>query len=99
MEPNLPDSLVDRRPDATLDLHGMTAAEAERAVRAFLELWTRRKPGAMVHLITGQGRGSAGRPVLRPRVRRLLREDLSPLVVDWASDLDEGGFLVRVRRP
>jgi DNA-nicking Smr family endonuclease len=80
-----------------LDLHGRTAAEARRDVRSFLVLAARRGPGSVVHVITGKGRGSAGRPVLRGAVAGMLRGELAPQVSDWARDIDDGGFLVRVR--
>jgi len=90
------DPLLDARPDATLDLHGMPVIEAERAVRSFVQLWRSRRSGAVLHVITGKGRGSAGRPALRPAIRRLLREELRDVVRDWTRDTDDGGFLVQV---
>jgi DNA-nicking Smr family endonuclease len=90
-------SLFDSRISATLDLHGRTASEARQDVRSFLALSARRWPGSVVHIITGKGRGSAGRPVLRGAVAGMLRGDLAPRVADWAKDLDDGGFLVRMR--
>ena len=91
------DFLLDVRPSATLDLHGRSASEAREAVRSFLALSARRWPGSVVHIITGKGRGSAGRPVLPGAVAGMLRGELAPRVADWAKDLDEGGFLVRLR--
>jgi len=90
------DPLFDVAADATLDLHGLSALEAERALRAFLQTWRARRPGAVLHVITGKGRGSAGRPALLPAVRRLLRGELREMARDWALDLDEGGFLIQV---
>lgn len=66
-------------------------------VRRFIETMGRRAPGAVVHVITGKGKGSAGRPVLRGAVAALLRGELAPRIADWSRDVDEGGFLVRVR--
>ena len=54
----------------TLDLHGMTWSEAEPAVVAFLNRVRKRQPGALVHVITGKGRGSPGHPVLKTRDAR-----------------------------
>src|SRR5207249_11304829 len=51
------DPLRDARADGQLDLHGFGAIEARSAVRAFLESWRRRKAGALVHIITGKGKG------------------------------------------
>jgi DNA-nicking Smr family endonuclease len=79
----------------TLDLHGMSAAEAVAAASAFVRRVHKRQPGALVHLITGRGRGSPGRPVLKPKVRTLLRSGELP-VREWGEDLDGGGFLVRL---
>jgi DNA-nicking Smr family endonuclease len=91
------DPLMDVPPDATLDLHGQTATEAVGSVRAFLGLWRRRRPGAVIHLITGKGRGSAGRPALNPANPRAIRNEQQPWVADWCRDEDDGGFLVKVR--
>lgn len=82
---------------ATLDLHGCTAADARRLVGELLASVARRHPGAVVHVITGKGKRSAGRPVLSGAVAALLKEGLAPRVADWCRDVDEGGFLVRVR--
>lgn len=91
------DPLLDARVHATLDLHGAGAADARRLVRAFLASTASRNPGAVVHVITGQGRGSKGRPVLRGAVAALLRGEMAPRVADWCRDVDDGGFLVRLR--
>jgi DNA-nicking Smr family endonuclease len=80
----------------SLDLHGMTGTEAVTAVTAFVQRLYRRQPGALVHVITGKGRGSPGRPVLKTRVRTLLRSDSLPAAA-WAEDLDGGGYLIRLK--
>ena len=90
-------SLFDSRISSVLDLHGRTASEAREAVRSFLSLSARRWPGSVVHIITGKGRGSVGRPVLRGAVAGMLRRELAPRIADWARDVDDGGFLVRLR--
>ncbi len=90
----LRDPLLDATPADTLDLHGFRASEVMTAVEAFLR---RQRPGAVVHVITGRGRGSPGKPVLGPRVRALLAGRLNGLVADYAKDLSEGGYLVRRR--
>jgi DNA-nicking Smr family endonuclease len=79
-----------------IDLHGMSAAQAEVAVRSFVDSW-RRQPGAVVLIITGKGKGSEGGAVLRPAIRALLKTRLSGFVSDWALDDSEGAFRVRVR--
>ena len=80
-----------------IDLHGMSAAQAEAAVRSFIDTWRRREPGAVVLIITGKGKGSPDGAVLRPAIRTLLKTRLSGLVSDWALDDSEGAFRVRVR--
>jgi DNA-nicking Smr family endonuclease len=91
------DPLLDARADAELDLHGFSAIEARAAVRAFLESWRRRKAGAVVHIITGKGKGSAGGPILRGLVKGLLQGELRAMVSQWGLDDGEGGYRVRVR--
>jgi DNA-nicking Smr family endonuclease len=91
------DPLLDGRADGELDLHGLGAIEARSAVRAFLESWRRRKAGAVVHIITGKGKGSASGPVLRGLVKTLLQGELRALVAEWGLDDGEGGYRVRVR--
>jgi DNA-nicking Smr family endonuclease len=80
-----------------IDLHGMSAAQAEAAVRSFIDTWRRREPGAVVLIITGKGKGSPDGAVLRPAIRTLLKTRLSGFVSDWALDDSEGAFRVRVR--
>src|SRR5712692_9866852 len=86
------DPLLDARADGELDLHGFGAVEARSAVRAFLESWQRRKAGAVVHIITGKGKGSAGGPV-----KTLLGGELRAMVAESQLDDGEGGYRVRVR--
>ncbi|PYP02288.1 MAG: hypothetical protein DMD25_06640 [Gemmatimonadetes bacterium] len=91
------DPLLDARAEAELDLHGFGAIEARSAVRAFLESWRRRKARAVVQIVTGKGKGSAGGPVLRGLVKTLLQGELRGLVAEWGLDDGEGGYRVRVR--
>ena len=79
----------------TIDLHGFQASEARAAVIAFLRRAQQTSPNGLVHLITGKGRGSPGRPVLKGAVKSLLRSGAVP-VLAWGEDLDGGGFLVRL---
>ena len=91
------DALLDAQPVATLDLHGDVAFEAERRVRDFIRTHARISRGKVVHVITGRGRGSAGRPVLPGVVRRVLaEEDVARLVAEHDRDLDEAGYLIRM---
>jgi DNA-nicking Smr family endonuclease len=81
---------------ATLDLHGFTSATAEAALKNFLATWKSRSPGAVVHVITGKGRGSRTTPVLKPMVKRLLKELKPKTVQDWTLSDDEGGYRIRL---
>lgn len=89
--------LLDATPVATLDLHGDTALEAERRVRDFILTQSRIAGGQVVHIITGRGRGSRGGPVLPGVVRKVLAGEVGRFVQEFDRDLDEGGFLVRLR--
>ena len=80
------DPLLDAAVDDELDLHGDTASEAAARVRTFLANWQRRKPGAVVHIITGRGKGSANGPVLRGHVKTLLQGELRSMVADYRPD-------------
>lgn len=92
--PGLADPVLDRTPVAVLDLHRYAASEVQAAVINFVSTWGKRAPGAVVHIVTGKGLRSAGAPVLKPLVRRILKTRLSAVVQDWARDVDDGGFLV-----
>lgn len=91
------DPLFDAPPRATLDLHGDTAADAERRVRDFILTHARVSSGEVLHVISGKGRGSKGKPVLPGVVRRVLSsEAVARYVAEWTRDLDEAGFLIRL---
>lgn len=89
--------LLDATPAATLDLHGDTALEAERRVRDFILTQSRIAPGGVVHIITGRGLGSRGRPVLPGAVRKVLKGEVSRFIQEFDRDLDEAGYLVRLK--
>ena len=89
--------LLDAKPVATLDLHGDTALEAQRRVRDFIQTHCRISKGQVVHIITGRGLGSRGRPVLPAAVRKALQGDVHQFVQEFDLDLDESGFLVRLK--
>ncbi len=89
--------LLDATPVATLDLHGDTALEAERRVRDFVSTHARISRGRVIHIITGRGLGSRGRAVLPGAVRRALTSEISRFVEEFDRDLDEAGFLVRMK--
>lgn len=89
--------LLDATPVATLDLHGETRLLAERRVTDFILTQATVSKGKVVRIITGKGRGSPKGPVLPSVVRRALTGELKEFVAEFDLDLDEAGFLVRLR--
>jgi DNA-nicking Smr family endonuclease len=88
---------TDRSADATFDLHGQTVLEAAANAEGFLRAQAKARPGAVVRLITGRGRGGGGAPV-RTRVRGLLRtlQASGAVVRDYILEETEGSYLVRL---
>jgi DNA-nicking Smr family endonuclease len=82
-----------------LDLHGLTAEQAELRLEMFLDRVAVSSPGQVVRVVTGRGSGSAGRPVLQGLVRDAITGWLRHRVVDWAVDVGGGAYLVRVQGP
>jgi len=80
------------------DLHGMTVLEAASRAEQFLRVQARVRPGGVVRLITGRGRGGGGAPI-RTRIRTLLKShrENGRLVADYALEPSEGSFLVRLQ--
>ena len=89
--------LLDATPVATLDLHGDTALEAERRVKDFITTHARISRGQVIHIITGRGGGGGRKPVLPGAVRKALKSEISQFVQEFDRDLDDGGFLVRLK--
>ena len=89
--------LLDATPDATLDLHGDTGHQAERRVKDFVRSQALLRGERVIHIITGRGLGSKQGPVLLGVVKRLLDSELSAQLAEYDRDLDEGGFLIRLR--
>ena len=89
--------LLDASPVATLDLHGDTAMDAERRVKDFVSTHARISRGKVIHIITGRGLGSRGRAILPGAVRKALSSEISRFVAEFDRDLDEAGFLVRLK--
>lgn len=89
---------TDRPPDMTFDLHGQTVVEAESNAERFLRSQAKARPGAVVRLITGRGRGGCGAPV-RTRVRTVLRRlrESGAVIRDFVLEETEGSFLVRLK--
>jgi DNA-nicking Smr family endonuclease len=89
---------IDRAPDAVFDLHGQSVLEARATAERFLLAQARARPGGVVRIVTGRGRGGAGAPI-RTRVRGLLRaqRESGGVVADYLLEETEGSFLVRLR--
>jgi DNA-nicking Smr family endonuclease len=86
-----------RSPDATFDLHGQSVAEAVTNSERFLRIQAKARPGGVVRLITGRGRGGGGAPI-RTRVRSLLRtlKESGRVIRDYELEETEGSYLVRL---
>ncbi len=81
----------------TIDLHGFRREEARLRVIAVVTAAHRKQRGELVHIITGKGRHSPDGAVLKGAVKTVLKGDLAPMIKAFGPDLDEGGYLVRVR--
>ena len=88
--------LISEIPEAKLDLHGLSAREAEVQVYNFLERHARTSKGKVLHIITGKGGHSDGPPVLPGLVARLLREEFPEDVLEHAGLVGGGAIAVRV---
>ena len=88
---------TDRLPDATFDLHGQSVGEAVANAERFLRAQNRARPGGVIRLITGRGRGGGSAPI-RSRVRTLLRglKEQRELIADYELEDSEGSFLIRL---
>ena len=89
---------TDRRPEAELDLHGLTVLDAVVNAERFLRAQRKARPGGVVRLVTGRGRAGGGAPI-RTRVRTMLRtmRDQGTEVRDYILEDTEGSFLIRLR--
>jgi DNA-nicking Smr family endonuclease len=99
LPPQFPSMLdwTDRQADVTFDLHGQTVEEAVVNADRFLRAQARARPGGVVRIVTGRGRGGGGAPI-RTRVRSLLRQlkDSGVAVRDYVLEHSEGSYLVRL---
>ena len=88
----------DRSAAATYDLHGQSVLEAVKNAESFLRSQARARPGAIVRVVTGRGKGGGGAPI-RSRTRTLLRrlKEQGTVVRDYVLEGGEGSFLVRLR--
>lgn len=98
--PELPDTLIGAFPDHEVDLHGLSAAQATRRVDSLLTTWLRRKPGAVLKIVTGLGNRSHGGPVLLYAVEDFLRAELARdegrRITEMTRASGGGGWMVRV---
>jgi len=88
----------DRSAAATYDLHGQSVLEAVKNAESFLRSQARARPGAIVRVVTGRGKGRGDAPI-RSRTRTLLRrlKEQGTVVRDYVLEDGEGSFLVRLR--
>jgi DNA-nicking Smr family endonuclease len=88
---------TDRSADALFDLHGQTVLDAVANAERFLRAQAKARPGAVVRIITGRGRGGGGAPV-RTRVGSLLRslKASGAVVRDYTLEDSEGSYLIRL---
>jgi DNA-nicking Smr family endonuclease len=88
----------DRSAAATYDLHGQSVLEAVKNAESFLRSQARARPGAIVRVVTGRGKGGGDAPI-RSRTRTLLRrlKEQGTVVRDYVLEDGEGSFLVRLR--
>src|SRR5262249_17229932 len=94
--PRNPFDALDGRVDEELDLHGFSGIDAKGMIEGFLKAAQKRHPGGLLHIITGRGKGSPGRPVVKPVIRAALSAAPATVVKEWAKDQADGGFLVRL---
>lgn len=90
------------RPDASLDLHGLTQAEAHRVLLGFLRE-ARGRGHALVLVVTGRGDRGGGPGILRRMVPHWLRlPELRPVVLGFEEagprQGGAGALYVRLRR-
>jgi DNA-nicking Smr family endonuclease len=92
--------LMELRPQAALDLHGMTARQAEDAIAAFLRDAARRGLEKVL-IVHGKGNHSGGAGVLRAVARRALESSQLAGRFGPAARADggTGATWVLVRRP
>jgi len=84
--------LVVETPVAVLDLHGLTAAQAQRRLADFIRTQSRISSGRVVHIVTGRGTHSEDGPVLPGVANSVLRDDFTD-EVEMIAGLPGGGAL------
>lgn len=88
--------LLSEMPVDTLDLHGLTGDQARARLGDFLRTRSAVSSGRVVHVVTGRGNRSEGRPVLPGVVREVLAGPLSALVMEEAGLPGGGGVAIRL---
>ncbi len=88
--------LISEMPVDTLDLHGLTAGQARARIGDFLRTRAVLSSGRVVHIVTGRGNRSEGRPVLPGVAREALAGALAPYVAEQAGLPGGGGIAVRL---
>ena len=89
--------LISEIPAERLDLHGLSAREAEVNIRNFLQRHVRSSQGRVVHIITGKGTHSDGPAVLPQLLNRLLREEFEESVAEQAGLVGGGAIAMRIK--
>lgn len=84
-------------PVEVLDLHGLSASQAESRILGFLRSRSVTHAGGVVHIVTGRGNRSEVGPVLRPLVASILADEAATFVEEAAGLQGGGGFAVRLR--
>jgi len=88
--------LLVETPVAKLDLHRLTAHQAELRIRNFVRTQSRISAGKVVHIVTGKGTRSAGAPILPSVTQQLLSGELSDLVSEVGGLPGGGALAVRL---
>ena len=96
LEEGYPSRLLSELAVATLDLHGLTAVQAEPRVRDFITSHSRLAAGRVVHVITGKGTHSEGPAVLWQLVQDMLEDDVAEYVDEYSGMLGGGGWVIRL---
>lgn len=92
------DDIYDVTPDIVCNVRMQTVAEATAQVRNTVTTASRGGKSVVIDVITGKGQNSPrGMSRLKPAVRRLLEGELAPFIKEWCRNVDDSGFLVRVK--
>jgi hypothetical protein len=82
----------------TLDLHGLSGAEANRLAERWIEQqYVAGEP--VVRIITGRGTHSVGSPVLPEVIETLLLDRKAGTVQSYEREVGGGAYRIRLNRP